>query len=259
MTWRSLGPLYRLMVALQFLTRFPMPRTLNPTSKDLGLAASYFPVVGVCVGGVLALASLALAHTPWPSPVHIALLLVLGVLCTGAFHEDGLADSFDGLWGGWTREDVLRIMRDSRIGTYGACALLGLFTLRFGALSATERAWWPCAFIVAHTLGRTSTLPLIVLLPYARAEREGVAKTLVEGLDWGRMCLGLFFAALICRFALGSGVLAIQAMLGAGLVSALCAAYVVRRIGGITGDVLGAINVVVEVSVLLAFAWMCPS
>ncbi len=258
MNWRRLGPLYDLMVALQFLTRLPMPRDLNPEGDALGKAASYFPVVGLIVGGALGGLAWALDGAPWPPVVHVAFVLALGVWITGAFHEDGLADTFDGLWGGWRREDVLRIMRDSRIGTYGACALLALFVFRGAALLGMERAFWPAALALAHTVGRASSLPLLIGLPYARAEENpGVAKPLVEGLTWARLALGLLFAVGIAWALVGP--FGLHVLLGAGVLTALCARYLLRRLQGMTGDTLGAVNVLCEVAALLAMSWAHPA
>ena len=259
LTWRALGPLYDLMVALQFLTRLPMPRDLDPDAEALGRAAVHFPVVGVLVGALMAALSVALSWTPWSASLQLALVLVGGVLLTGAFHEDGLADTFDGLWGGWRREDVLRIMRDSRIGTYGSAALWALLALRFGALDATDRAQWPTAFVLAHALGRASSLPLLAALPYARAERApGQVKPLVAGLTRQRFALGMAAAALICVAALGPEA-GLGLMFGVMALAALTGLYYMKRLGGMTGDMLGATNVLCEVSVLLAFAWGHPA
>ena len=259
MRWRALGPLYDLMVALQFLTRLPMPRDLDPDDEALGRAAVYFPAVGVIVGGLMAALNAALERTPWAPSLQLMLVLVWGVMLTGAFHEDGLADAFDGLWGGFRRQDVLRIMRDSRIGTYGGAALIALMALRFSALSATLREHWALALMLAHLLGRASSLVLLKALPYARAdEAPGQAKPLVMGLTWRRLLLGLGSAALCCVAGLGASA-GIGLMLGVMALAAITGLYYFKRLGGMTGDLLGATNVLCEVSALMAFAWWHPA
>ncbi|MEM1348075.1 MAG: adenosylcobinamide-GDP ribazoletransferase [Myxococcota bacterium] len=257
-SWRALGPLYDLLVALQFLTRFPVPRDLDPDQEALGRAAVAFPVVGAVVGGVLALTSLGLERAPWSEPIQVALLLVLGILCTGAFHEDGLADSFDGLWGGFAREDVLRIMRDSRVGTYGALALVMVVVLRGASLLGTSREVWALGLVVAHVCSRTTSLWMLRAFPYARATRApGVAKPLIEGLTWGRLARGMLVALALVFFA--DGVRGACMLLGACAGAAVLGVYVMRRLGGITGDTLGGVNVLCELGVLLAYAWAHPA
>src|SRR6266446_5756736 len=143
----------RFLIALQFLTRLPVSRGLNSSETDIGKAGAFFPLVGVLVGGGAA--------------------LVFVVFLTNGFHEDGLADSFDGFGGGWTKDRVLEIMRDSRIGTYGTPALIFVILgkLTFLSLLPPGQIWrW---LIIAHTASRWTILPLCACLPYARAEGQG--------------------------------------------------------------------------------------
>ena len=258
MRWSKLGPLYELMVAVQFLTRLPMPRDLDPGPEALGRSAPYFPVVGAIVGGLLGALGWGLwSHTALGPAACAALVCVAGVGLTGAFHEDGLADAADGLWGGWTREDVLRIMRDSRIGSYGACALGLALMVRLVALVEMAPGAWPAALVVAHVVGRTSSLPLIFGLPYARAEDPGQAKPLIEGLGPRRLWAGLVVAGALCAGAAGwVGPAALAWMCG---IVGLTGWYYRRRIGGITGDCLGATNVLCELAALVWCAATWPA
>ncbi|MEM1414308.1 MAG: adenosylcobinamide-GDP ribazoletransferase [Myxococcota bacterium] len=256
--WRArLGPLYALAVALQFFTRLPMPRDLDPTPEDLARASPWLPVVGGLVGGLLALVALSLAATPLVPGARVVPLLLVGVLLTGAFHEDGLADAADGLFGGWTREDKLRIMRDSRIGSYGALAVVLLLGGRAGALLGSGPGAWPVMLVVAHVLGRWSTLPLLVSLPYARAEGAGPGKPLVEGTGAIQVVLGSTIALMIA-FAVG-GNTGLAAMGIALALTFTAARFLRQQLGGITGDALGAVNVVVELATLTVFAAAHPA
>lgn len=248
--WRArLGPLYPLAVALQFFTRIPMPRALNPGRADLARATAWVPVVGVLVGGAMALFGAALTAASVPLGLRAVLVVAFGVLLTGAFHEDGLADSCDGLVGGLSRQDKLRIMHDSRIGSYGTVGLILAFSWRIAALIAIPPSLWPSALIVAHVLGRASSVPLILWLPYAQV--EGKSKPMLEGIEPGPLKASLLITALlvpIVSFSAGPALL-----LGA-LIVAWAGRGLQRTLGGITGDTLGAVNLLVELGTLLIFA-----
>src|ERR1051326_3294531 len=162
----------RFFIAIQFLTRLPIARTLSSSETDIGKAAAFFPLVGVIVGGGAALVFLGLQRI-LPLPTSVFCTIVFAAFITNGFHEDGLADSFDGFGGGWTKDRVLEIMRDSRIGTYGTLALIFVILgkLTFLSLLPPGQIWrW---LIVAHTAARWTTLPLCACLPYARAEGQG--------------------------------------------------------------------------------------
>lgn len=213
-----LAELRYFVVALGYFTRVPVPRAISGQAVDLAHAARYFPLVA-----------------------------------TGALHEDGLADSCDAFGGGYTREDVLRIMRDSRIGTFGAAALVVALALKWQALAAMPPARAAWTMIAAHAASRTLAASLLLTLDYARA--EGKAQPVAH-----RMRAGAFaFAA-----ALGlpwlfwpdwrAGALALAAML---VLRAGIARYLDARIGGYTGDCLGFAQQVFELSIYLAMlGWM---
>lgn len=258
MSWRTrLGPLFGLAVALQFFTRLPMPRDLDPELDDLGHASPWFPIVGVIVGGVMAAMAMALSHSPLVPGAQLVIILTLGVLLTGGFHEDGLADTLDGLGGGWTLEDKLRIMRDSRIGSYGALALILMFGWRAGAMLGMAPSMWPIALILAHLLGRWSTLPLLLTMPYARMEEPGKAKPLVEAVSLWHVLIGSALTLIICAaLALKAGLIA---ALVAAIVTLLGGLIMRAKLKGITGDTLGAINIACELTTLMTFAAMAPS
>ncbi|MDS0795742.1 adenosylcobinamide-GDP ribazoletransferase, partial [Burkholderia pseudomultivorans] len=154
-------------VALGYFTRVPVPKAIGYAAGDLDQAARYFPLVGACVGAWGALVYLA-ALRVLPASIAVGLSMAATLLATGAFHEDGLADSCDAFGGGYTRDDVLRIMHDSRIGTFGAVALVVTLGLKWQALAALPplRAAW--AMVAAHAARRAAAGGLLMSLRYVR-------------------------------------------------------------------------------------------
>ena len=244
--------LARLACATQFLTRLPTP---SPGWSDdlLARSARYFPAVGLLVGGLSA-AVFAVARWIWPSGALPAILAVAaGVLATGGFHEDGLADTADGLGGGQTREQRLAIMKDSRLGSYGALALGMALALRIGALAALgPPARAAAALVCAHALARAAAVLGMALLPYAADPAASKLKPAARGVRPEEVLIaltvGLAPLALLPLPAALAG-------LGLGTAAALWPALAGRRlIGGCTGDVLGAIEQACETGVLLGLA-----
>ncbi|HZH45619.1 MAG TPA: adenosylcobinamide-GDP ribazoletransferase [Roseococcus sp.] len=239
-----------LLLAVQFLTRLPVPASAHFTPGRLRAATRFYPLVGALVGGLGALAFLA-ADALWP-PVIAALLSLAATLpLTGAFYEDGLADTFDGIGGGLTRERALEIMRDSRIGTYGTAALLLAFGLKLGALAALPALAVAAALPAAHGLSRFSAVVVIATSRYARD--DGTGKPTADGIAPASLAIaGGTAALLLAGLALATGV---PAALGAaaGLVLGHLAMRRVfeRKLGGYTGDCLGAVQQASEVG-----AWL---
>ena len=238
--------LRQFLLAVQFLTRLPVPSRLAITEEELGRAAAYFPLVGVIVGGLTAgIYVLALrAVSVW---VAIFIALVFAAFITNAFHEDGLADTFDGLGGGWTKERALEIMRDSRIGTYGALALIFLVLGKFAILAEMrmEQVWrW---LIVAHVASRWTVLPLCRWLPYARPEGQG--KLVAKQIILSALVIGsLTFLLTLLLFPWRTALIAVAVTI---VVTFLSGLYYKRRLGGITGDCLGATNQITELLLYL--------
>ena len=239
-----------------FLTRFPIGRYASGDSEALTQSVRYFPFVGLLVALVMGCV-LWLAGTVLPATVAVALSVLAGVMITGAFHEDGLADVADSA-GAFGIEKKLEIMRDSRVGTYGALGLILLVLLRFVLLyelTVISIQVTLAALIVAHASGRWSGAFLMATVEYARAEAAN--KVVAQGVD-NRILLActlmlvavLILPALLYTFWL---YLVLAVVL---LVSAIFAVYFKRAFKGVTGDCLGAANVIVEVSclmVILAF------
>lgn len=238
--------LRQFLLAVQFLTRLPVPSRLATNEEELGRAAAFFPLVGVIVGGSTAglyLLALRVASVP----VTVLIALVFAALITSGFHEDGLADTFDGLGGGWTKERALEIMRDSRIGTYGALALIFLVLGKFIVLTelGSVQVWrW---LIVAHVAARWTVLPLCRWLPYARPEGQG--KLVAKQITISALIIGsLTFLLILLLFPWRTALIALAVTIAVTLISGL---YYKRRLGGITGDCLGATNQLTELLLYL--------
>lgn len=242
----------QLLGAVSFLTRIPAGASIAIDPADLAKSARWFPLVGLALGSVYAGA--AWLFMRWlPAIVLAVLLLLLDALLTGALHLDGLADMADGFGGGHTREDVLRIMRDHAIGSYGAVALILVLLLKVACLSEllrTRHGLW--ILFVAPALARWTLVLLSYLKPYTRASEAGtgaVAKW-IGGIELAIAtvtCIPLPFLFGVQRTLLCWGAVA--------LVTVLMARICDRRIGGITGDTLGANTVLAEcVQFVLAVA-----
>lgn len=244
-------------VALQFLTRVPVPVGFDPLW--LNQSARHFPLVGAFVGAMGALVLWAAAWL-FPPAVAVGLSIMATVLLTGAFHEDGLADTCDALGGAVSRERALEIMKDSRIGTYGAVGLLLVLGLKAATLAALPVGWAVAALLLAHTVSRTAAVALIRFLPYAGDVSLAKAKPLAERISGGG-----FVVALGWSLVVGGAVIVWQAawwpMVATAWAVAVASAWVcgrwfMRRLGGITGDALGATQQFTELAVLLGWlAW----
>ncbi len=239
-------------IALQFFTRLPIPRWVGFEPAWLHHASRYFPLVGSVVAAITALVYLAALHL-WPAPVAVLLSTAAGIYLTGAFHEDGFADMCDGFGGGMTRDRVMEIMKDSRIGTYGAVGAGLLVALKCALLSMMAPSAAIAALLLAHPLSRLAAASLIWKLRYARD--EGKAKPLAQEMSSAEFgiaaacvavpALYLGMLGYLSWMTIGASVLAAAA--GAIWLGAKC----VRRIGGYTGDCLGAVQQVSEVMIYL--------
>lgn len=251
-----------LFIATQFLTRVPIPRWVGYEPSLLNRSVRYFGAVGALVGAFGAAVALS-AHALWPTPVAAVLSVAATVWLTGAFHEDGLADTSDALFGTVARERALEIMKDSRIGTYGAVALVLALLLRVSLLTTLfDRALVVAgtALIASHSLGRAAAVVLSVLLPYGGDDAHAKAKPIATRVHGGdaafAMLCGIGFLALAIAPMPMAARLTVVAAVGVALVGVLAHARAMlrRRLGGYTGDTLGATEQVVEIGVLLVLA-----
>ncbi len=242
-----------LACAVSLLTRVPM-RAPHHRGADAGWA---WPVVGLGVGGAMAVAAGA-ASVAGATPVIAAgLALAAGVILTGAMHEDGLADAADGLWGGWERARRLEIMRDSRIGTYGVMALVLVTGLRWSALAVllVTPATAAAGIVATASLSRGVMAALSAALPHARADGLSVATGRVSRAA-AVVAAALSTAAALALLGIAGGV---GAVIVAGITAAACAAISWRKIGGQTGDILGASGLLAETSALVVLAGLAAT
>ncbi|TMS56732.1 adenosylcobinamide-GDP ribazoletransferase [Imbroritus primus] len=240
------------LTALAYFTRIPVPRWVGYEAHYLNAAARYFPLIGLLVGAVAAGAYWLALHL-WTPPIAVLLSMAATLLLTGAFHEDGLADSMDAFGGGYTREDTLRIMHDSRIGTFGTVALLVVLALKWQALVALPPPLAVVAMVAAHGTSRLFAIAYLRTLPYVRP--EGKAKPVASELHGVALAM-----AVVCG---GAPLLGLPWPLALAIPLALLplwfwlGRYFRRRLGGYTGDCLGMAQQLAELAILLmAAAWM---
>lgn len=246
---RLLSAAYDAGAAVVFLTRLPVPWTLPDFDARLVRSAPWFPLVGLLVGAIGALAWW-IGAALWSDAIGALLAVAATVAVTGAFHEDGLADSFDGLGGSSERERALTIMKDSRLGSYGAVALFLVLAGRVLALTALGGAA-VAALVGGHALARCASLPLLYSLPYARRD-GGTGKPFAGGISARGLAYALAGTALVTLALWGAG--APVAWLACAAVVAGFARWCQHRLGGITGDTLGAANQLAELAIYLALA-----
>lgn len=238
------------LTAVMFLTRIPVPSRPDFDDGDLARCTPYFPLVGLLVGGIAA-AVYALTTLVLPATIAAVLAVATAVTVTGAFHEDGLADTFDG-FGGWSVDDKLAIMTDSRMGTYGTVALLLVIALKLAALTtlgALGVGTVAGTLVVGHVLARWSSLPLIRWMDYVQ-HSSAKSRPFAASVTSPRLLAGSALAAGITVVALPGHALA--ALIAAVLATALGGLWLHRQLGGMTGDALGAVNSLTEAAVYLA-------
>jgi adenosylcobinamide-GDP ribazoletransferase len=266
------------LVAVQFLTRLPMPPLREFEPNRLSRSARYFPLVGALIGllgaGVWWLSSLC-----FPPPVAVGLGMSASLLLTGALHEDGFADVCDGFGGGASRESILAIMKDSRVGAYGAIGIAMMLGLKWATLVSLPSAALPILFVGAHMMSRWCATGLIWRLQYARTDADAKSRPFAGGLstaDWvlsgalGALALLVSLALPALRASLPASLplralivpaagadlpwarILLSAAAAAAAITFLAGAYFKKRIGGYTGDCLGAVQQLAELSYLLA-------
>jgi adenosylcobinamide-GDP ribazoletransferase len=246
------------LVALQFLTRVPVPAWRDWDDAWLNDCVRHFPLVGLFVGGCGVLVLWAAAQV-WPPAVAAVLAVAATAWITGAFHEDGLADTFDALGGQVPREKALAILKDPRIGSYGAMALILVTLARvttLAALASVDLTRAVAALVLAHALGRLAPVLVMARLPYGGDLEHARAKPLATAVRPVNLVVALGWSLLVA--AIASGWLASWrpgwALAATLLVATLMGRWLLRRLGGYTGDTLGASEQMAELAVLLVFA-----
>ena len=237
--------------ALGFFTRIPVPAWVPWSPERLNHAARYFPLVGWVVGLVGAAVFLAAVRI-LPTSLAVVLGMAATIRLTGAFHEDGWADAWDGLGGGWDKAQALAIMKDSRIGSYGTIALVLVLLAKALALielAARGPAWAALALVVAHPLSRLASTSLIHHLKYVREDESAKSKPLARQLRGAEFAIAAASGmAPLIFLPLWS---AACALVAAGLVTLYASRLFRRRLGGYTGDCLGAAQQGAELAIYL--------
>ncbi|MCM3566037.1 adenosylcobinamide-GDP ribazoletransferase [Hydrogenophaga intermedia] len=256
------------LVAMQFLTRVPAPRWVGFDPAWLRSCLRHFPLVGACVG-LWSAAALHAALWFWPPLVASVLSLAATVWLTGALHEDGLADTVDALGGAAAREQALAIMKDSRIGSYGAVALVLACLLKVATVSALathtsqgEIGWAAAALVWSHIVSRAAPAWVVSTLSYAGSVEASKARPLAEtvgsrgfwiGMGWVALTSTALFAS-VAGAQRGQAFWAVSsALVACAATTACCVRWLRRRLGGYTGDTLGATQQLVELTSLLAW------
>jgi len=258
MRW-LLGELRLFFIALQFFSRVPVPRWVGFEPAWLQQCARYYPAVGSFVGACAALA-LWLALRLWPASVAVGLSMAASIWLTGGFHEDGWADTCDGLGGSVSRERALLIMKDSRIGSYGALGLILMLGLKAACLLALAEAapgLALAAIVWAHTASRAAPVWLLHSMVYGGDAEHAKVKPMAMQAGWPSVCAALVWvlglsALLVWHDSHLLNSLVAASLAGVGLTLYM-RAWLQRRLGGYTGDNLGATQQVVELGALLSF------
>lgn len=245
-------------VALQFFTRLPVPEIRDFSNDMLNASARYFPLVGLVVG-LISAAVLWLAAQLFPMPIAALIAIAISILVTGAFHEDGLADTFDALGGAVPRERALVIMKDSRIGTYGAVALVLSQLLRWQALLLLPLEVAAIVLIASHAAARAGAVSLMASLPYVRDTDDSKSKPIAQDLSGAALLIALLLGVLPAIVFSTVNLPIAWKLMGAGLLAVMtvrfyCAYWFKKRLGGYTGDTLGCCEQFGEIGFLLAAA-----
>ncbi len=231
--------LKQFLLALSFYTRLPCPYSKDYT--ELPQAALYLPLVGWLVGGIIAI-SFYLADLLWPQITSVILAFIMGIFLTGAFHEDGFADVCDGFGGGWSKQRILDIMKDSYIGVYGVLGLLFIFSLKISLLGSMLSVAVPLVLLAGNSISRFPPLLLMQRYNYAR-NNESKSAAAVYKPNSQELVVAAIIALLPMMLLPGLCVLAIIPVLG---INWYLGRYFYRYIGGYTGDCLGASQQIAE-------------
>jgi adenosylcobinamide-GDP ribazoletransferase len=242
-------PLRQFAAAVQFMTRIPMPAYDYQPELVLG-GAKFYPLVGAVVAlGGIAVEFLLRPHLPTALTALAVVIYLIAI--TGGFHEDGLADAVDAFGGGWTRERMLEIMHDSRIGSFGTLAIVLSLGARWGLLAAMPVARFPWYLLAAHVLCRWTTLPLGTFMNSARS--DGLGARMAHKIPMSSALIGTALAFGIAGWALR--LQAVAPVVAVSLITLLTGLYYRSRIGGITGDCFGATNQLAEIAVYVCGVW----
>lgn len=248
------------LTAVQFFTRIPVPAWVGHSAQQLDQSARYFALVGMGVGASAGI-TLWLSAMVLPFSLAVTLSMLVSILITGAFHEDGLSDYVDGMGGGYTREKILAIMKDSRVGAYGVIAIVLALLIKFEAILALMGAFSSLivavTLIAAHAISRLMAVSIMLTQQYVRDDDNARAKPVAQGMN------SISFVIAAVTGAVATGLLWMAGVGVVSLVSAVTCALLLRlymgrqmnkKLGGYTGDCLGAVQQVTEIGFYLGMA-----
>ncbi|HEU4789853.1 MAG TPA: adenosylcobinamide-GDP ribazoletransferase [Flavobacterium sp.] len=257
--------LHIFFTALMFYTRIPCPKNIDHNPDYLNKASRYFPLIGWIVGGIC-FGIYYLASIVFSVEIALILSIIAGILTTGAFHEDGFADVCDGFGGGWTKEKILLIMKDSAIGAYGTIGLVLLFLLKFetlynlvslpqtcnlycfaSSLSLGSAACILLLFISAHSVSRLAAVSIVFTHQYSREDATSKSKPIAQNFTWKEVVGALFFGLLPLVVLSLSHWQLLLVLIPVFIARFFLARYFQKWIDGYTGDCLGATQQVCEV------------
>lgn len=248
MNWQQ--ELHHFWAALIFYTRIPAPKSYPYSESDSHRSRKYLPLIGTLVGST-AVATFLVCQLFLPLSLSVAISMLCTILITGAFHEDGFADSCDGFGGGWEKEDVLTIMKDSRVGTYAIVAMVCILGIKFLALYEIANHSFvllSLALINGHTLSRMASSLVIENMDYVQDEENSkIRSATATSLTQTELVYSYCFALPAFAILLFIKISAIWVLAPLIAVFLLLCRYFKKRIGGYTGDCLGAMQQVLEV------------
>lgn len=242
--------------AVMFYTRIPCPKWVDHDPELINLSTRYFPLIGWIVG--IAYAGIVLiADLIFQPAISILLGLIASVLLTGAFHEDGFADMCDGFGGGWTKEKILMIMKDSRVGTYGVVGLILLLSLKVTVSSElvafTSRINFLLLIVASHSLSRTMAVIIIYFQLYAREDQDSKAKPIAQGISEFSFLIASLFGLLPLLYLVSMvSIYFLLPLLPMLILTFYLMRYYKKWIGGYTGDCLGATQQLTEMVFLIS-------
>lgn len=246
----------RVFASFIFFTRIPFWRLHQPPKEAYATVVEHWPLTGWLTGGIMAAALFGACHI-FPFPIAVALAIVVRLFVTGALHEDGLADFFDGFGGGTDRQRILVIMKDSHIGTYGVIALIFYFLLLWSVLCSMQSMTAVLAILAADPVAKMLSSQIVNFMPYARKEEDAKNKTVYRPISMGATASlavqGLLPSIPLLLFTEVTWWLAVLAPI---LIVAFLFLFVWRKLHGYTGDCCGAVCLMAELSFYLAVSLM---
>lgn len=241
--------LYQIAAAITFFTRIPIWKIVEIPMENYRKIICFWPLTGWITGGITALSWLGFSLI-FPPAMAIILALAVRVLLTGGFHEDGLGDFFDGFGGGKTKADILRIMKDSHIGSYALIGIIFYYLLLINTLISIPKELIMLVLWVGDPLAKFLTAILMNILPYARTEAESKSKTLYDKLNPFRLIVAGMFGIIPMIFNLNK--ISWISILAPLAVMLFMLFYSKKKIGGYTGDICGATALLCELSFYMA-------